>query len=455
LAAGDWFIDLFTSEAEKLIESLRSRVVPRLESVDSYWWVGGLPEACDCIVAAVDGGGGAQPLAMGWTLYVARAYGYVEGGEPERGLELRVYPVRDFRVLDALRAWLEHRIAVRLVHRLPPGSVLLMDGSLWATVTAAFRSVARLASNRVEGVGSVYVALHSLYLLTEVSLLARTAAERGVRLAYVSKDHSFRVLKEKILLERAAESCGAGVGELVRRALDYYPLALREQLVAARRLVPPEARPLYDAGLDPSYRDAGFLADAVGAGVGYSWQIRVPPPEPLGRLLARGGLRRLLEAAAERAYTLLGDEPEASEFRDLALRAEPLLDQLPAVSAFYIRLSPGEYPLLVEVPGSPGGYYATGRPLLEPDALAETIVSVLVKGYAGPDYYNVPLIAAHLNATLTGRQMEEYMTLLESLAAAQGVRLQLSRRYTMARALRPREERVTLRSLLRRGRMVI
>jgi hypothetical protein len=451
LVAGDWFIDLFTSEAEKLIESLKARMIPRLESADNYWWVSGLPEPCDCVVAAVDGGGGVQPLAMGWTLYIARAYGYVEGGEPERGLELRVYPVRDVRVLDALRAWLEHRIAVRLVHRLPPGSILLMDGSLWVTVTAAFRSISRLASNRVEGVGSVYVALHSLYLLTEVSTLAQTAAERGVRLAYVSKDHSFRVLKEKILLERAASKSEAGVKELVCKALEYYPLAFREQLVAARRLVSSEARPLYDAGLDPSYRDASFLADAAGTSVGYSWQIRIPPPEPLGRLLARGGLRRLLEAAAERAYMLLGDELEASEFKDLALRAVHALDQLPGVSAFYIRLSPGEYPLLVEVPGRPGGYYSTGRPLLEHDSLTESIIATLVKGYAGPEYYNVPLIAAHLNATLTYRQIEEYMTLLESLAAAQGVRLQLSRRYSIARALKQREAKITLRSLLRRG----
>ena len=451
MSGGDWFIDLFTSEAEKLLETLRSRGVGlRGASVDGYWWVPGLPGACgDCVVAAVDGGGGVQPLAMGWTLYIARAYGYVEGGEPERGLELRVYPVRDLRVLDALRAWLEHRIAVRLVHRLPSGSVLLMDGSLWAAVTAALRSVARLAANRVEGLGAVYAALLSVYLLMEVATLARTAAERGVRLAYVSKDHGFRALKEKLLLEAAAGEASGGLAELVGRALSYYPLALREQLVAARRLVPAHARPLYDAGLDPSYRDSAFLTDAVGAGAGYSWQLRLPPPQPVVRMLERGGLGRLLEAAAERAYSLLGDEPEAGEFRDLATRAPSLLDQLPGVSMFYVRLSPGDSPLLVEVPGQPGGYYSTGRPLLEPDPAVEEVVSVLVKGYGGPDYYNIPLIAAHLNATLTYRQMEEYMVLLESLAAAQGVRLELSRRYTLSRLLRPRTGRVTLKSLLK------
>ena len=159
------------------------------------------------------------------------------------------------------------------------------------------------------------------------------------------------------------------------------------------------------------------------------------------QLLSRGGLPRLLEAAAERASLLLGDEPEASEFDELASRAPGSLDQLPAVSMFYVRLSPGDQPLLVEVPGQPGGYYSTGRPLLEPDSRVERIVACLVRGYGGPDYYNIPLIAAHLNATMTGRQLEEYVTLLESLAAAQGVRLELARRYTIARRLGWRSHR--------------
>ncbi|ABM81365.1 DNA double-strand break repair nuclease NurA [Hyperthermus butylicus] len=437
---GDWFIDMFTSEAEKLLESLKARQAGRsLQSVDTYWWVPGLPEDGDADrpVAAVDGGGGFQPLAMGWSLYIARAYGYVEGGEPERGLELRLYPVRDTRVLDSLRSWLEHRIAVRLVHRLPPGSILLMDGSLWTTITSAFRSIARLASSSISGIGGVYTALHSSYLLAEVATLCRTAAERGVRLAYVSKDHGFRALKEKVLLEMVA-SKAKPLAQLVSRALDYYPLAMREQLLSARRLVPRELRGLYDAALDPSYRDPAFLADTAGFSVGYTWPLRLPPPHQLHSRLRRGGLRGLLEAAAEKAYVLLGDEPEASEFRSLAERLPELLDQLPGVSMVYVRLAPGDQPLLVEIPGPSGSYYSTGRVLVEPDAAVEEVLAALRRGYGDPDYYNIPLIAAHLNATITGRQMEEYMGLLESLALAQGVGLRFTRRYSISRRFRRR-----------------
>ena len=440
--AGDWFIDLFTSEAEKLIESLRSRSGARqVDAPPAYWWIPGLPEPRGSrgLVAAVDGGGGLEPLGSSGAVYIARAYGYVEGGEPERGLELRFYPVRETRVLDALRSWLEHRIAVRLAYRLPPGSILLMDGSLWATVTAGLTALARLASRGVQSLSWVYAALLSGYMLAEVSGLARAARERGVTVAYVSKDHGLRALKEKIFLETAAEKVRA-LQPLVSRALDYYPLALREQLLEARRLVPSELRGIFDAALDMSYRDTSFLSDTTGPGLGYSWLLRMPPPQKLSQALARGGVRGLIERAAARAEALLAEEPEAEEFRSLAERLPRLLDELPCSRMFYVRLGVGDHPLLVELPGEPGCYYSPGRVLEEPGSLVEEVVATLRNGYAGPEYYNVQLIAAHMNATLTSSQLASYMRLLEQLAAALGLQLRLARRSLTSRSL-PRKRR--------------
>ncbi|KSW11602.1 hypothetical protein CF15_01865 [Pyrodictium occultum] len=441
--AGDWFVDLFTSEAEKLIESIRLRGGGRqLEGLPSYWWVPGLPEpAGNRRVAAVDGGGGLEPAGGAGALYIARAYGYVEAGEPERGLELRYYPVRESRVLDALRSWLEHRIAVRLALRLPPGSVLLMDGSLWVTVTAGLTALAKLASHGAQSLGLVYTALLSGYMLAEIAGLVRAARERGVTVAYVSKDHGFRALKEKVLLEAVAERVRA-LQPLASRALDYYPLAFREQLLEARRLVPHELRGAFDAALDMSYRDSFFIADAAGQGPGYSWVLRMPPPLRLSRALARGGIKGLVERAASRAEALLAGEPEAEEFRSLAERLPGLLDELPCSRMIYVRLGAGDAPLLAEFPGEPGCYYSPGRVLEEPGAREEELVAVLRAGYAGPEYYNVQLVAAHMNATLTSSQLAGYIRLLEQLAAARGLQLRLARRSIMGRTLARRRRRL-------------
>lgn len=442
--AGDWFIDLFTGEAEKLIESLRGRTTARqgLGAPSAYWWIPGLPEPHSSgVIAAVDGGGGLEPLGGFGAIYIARAYGYVEGGEPERGLELRFYPVRELRVLDALRSWLEHRVAVRLVYRLPPGSILLMDGSLWATVTAGLTAVAKLASRGVQSLGWVYAALLSSYMLAEVSELVRSAGERGITIAYVSKDHGLRALKEKVLLEAVAERVRA-LQPLVSRALDYYPLALREQLLEARRLVPSELRGIFDAALDMSYRDTGFIQDTTGPGPGYSWLLRLPLPQRLSQVISRGGLKGLVERAAAKAEALLAEEPEAEEFRSLAERLPRLLDELPCSRMLYVRLNSSDHPLLVELPGEPGCYYSPGRVLEEPGSTVEEVVAALRRGYAGPEYYNIPLIAAHMNATLSSSQLTSYMRLLEQLAAARGLQLRLARRSLIGRNLPRRRRRL-------------
>ncbi len=443
---GDWFLDVFTAEAEKLIEKVKVVTASRGLGAPSYWWVGGLPEPApkDIVVAAIDGGAGIQPLVSGGGLYLARAYGYTSSGEPERRLEMRLLPVRDSRVLDAFRSAVEHRAASSLVARLEPGSVLLMDGSLWVLLVSSLASIYRLASGKYGSLGSVYTSLASMELLVSLTDLLALAERRRVRVVYVSKDHSYRFLKEKIVLEYVASSV-KGLERLVHEALSYYPLARREQLISLRRLVPQHLQHLYDAALDLSYRDVAFICDSVGFMPGYTWPTTLPPPEKLYILvLSRYSIKSLVEAACRRASELVSEE-ELGVCHDTA-RLVKALDRLPRVRAFYIRLSPGDHPLLVEVPGSMGDFYARGRVLEEPDEALEELIAVLVRDYAGPAYYNIPLVTAHLNATLRGWQMENYMRLLESLAAAKGVRLPLARR-TMLGQLTKKPRRTSVRGL--------
>ncbi|MEB3851578.1 MAG: DNA double-strand break repair nuclease NurA [Desulfurococcales archaeon] len=441
MARGDWFLDLFTSEAEKLLEGLgeaRGAVEP-----PRYWWVPGLPEAGDPppAVAAVDGGGGVIDLGSRGAVYVARAFGYVEEGEPDRLLDMRFYATRDSRVLDALRTWVEHRVASRLALRLPPGSIVLMDGSYWVTVTAAFTALAKLASGRVSSLASVYTGVLSGHALAEIARAAEIARSRGVRIAYVSKDHGLRALKEKVLLDEVSRAVPA-VSELVRRSLEWYPLRGRDALLEARRLLPDRLKPLLEAALDPAYRDPVFVDDAVGRTPGYSWVLRLPPPRRLSLAISQGGPAALAERAAEKAVSILGPGgPGAAEAEALREKLPRLLDQLPAARMGYVRLSPGDGLLLVEEPGEPGGYYSPGRVLEPPGSGWSWLVALLASQYSGPEYYNIPLIAAHLNATLSSDQLERYARLLESLAAARGLELRRARRAAIAGRLSRRRRR--------------
>ncbi len=436
--SGDWFIDLFTAEAERLIELLARRRVPQPPPATG-WWIAGLPSQApeSQPVAAVDGGGGIQPLAGGGSIYVARAYGYSSWGEPKRLLELRYYPVRDTRVLDALRSWIEHQVAMALAADAPRGTVLLMDGSLWALLTVSVSSVLRTAVSEPSGVGGLYTAMLSLYTLTAVVELNDVAARRGVTVAYVSKDHSYRFLKESILLSKAGER-SPEVRELAERALAWYPLAEREALLRVRRSVgDEEVRQLMDAALDPSYRDPAFIDDSVGGSIGYSLQVSVPPPRRVAQLVVRMGVKGVVEAVCRRIEDYLGVE-EASECWGTVARFASTLDRLPGVLASYLRLSPGDSPLLVETARREPGYFSPGRSLLEPGREFETLISVLVRDYGGPQYYNIPLLTAHASATLTRQQMESYIRLLEGLAAAHGLHLKLARRTLVARTTRRR-----------------
>jgi hypothetical protein len=444
-AHGDWFIDLFTGEAEKIIEHLAGKLARRQFDVEPYWWVPGLPSPSDggSVVAAVDGGGGIIPLAGGGALYVARAYGYVEGSDPERLLELRFYGARDTRVLDALRSWVEHRVAVRLALRLPPGSILLMDGSLWATITSSLLALIKLARGTIHSLGGVYTALLSGYTLAEIVKLVEVAEKQGIVLAYVSKDHSYRALKEKVLLEHVAKAAPS-LEQVIASAIEWYPLNNRDILLEARRLVPEAYRAAYDAALDPSYRDTLFLQDTVGQAPGYTWQLTLPPPRNISQALMKGGPRGLAERAAEKTRQLIPGEPEVAEMDSLAERLPKTIDSLPGVRMQYIRFSPQDNPVLVEQPEPTTTYHTTGRILVEPNTKNTALIAQLAKHYAGPEYYNIPLIAAHINATLHTTQLEAYTRLLEQLAATRGLKLATTRRTRIATKTRKKRRKKRL-----------
>ncbi len=428
--APDWFLDIFTAEAEKLVEQLTT-IASRKLGLENYWWVSGLPEPADerVLVAAVDGGGGLQPLSGGGAIYVARAFGNIPNAEPVRELELRIYPVRESYILDALRTWVEHRVAVRCITRLKQGSALLMDGSFWAIVVASVKRIIKTALSRNIGLGLAYASLIGAYVIVEIMELVRVAKSNGIILAYVSKDHSYKVLKELVLANYIA-SRAYNVGHVIRKAIEWYPITDRDLLISLRRSVDPGMRVFYDSLLDSNYRDTAFIIDHVGVDTGFTQPLRHPPPRYLREALLKPSIQEVIEKLCTRIEAVLG-ERDAEECWGIQQRLTSSLEQMPSVFSMYVKLGLEDTPILVELPIGHEWFFAPGRKFIPLNNMYESLVSVLVRDYAGPDYYNLPLVSAHINASLSSRQLSSYMALLEALASTRGVTLSFARRTSM------------------------
>ncbi len=425
---GDWFVDAFAAELDRLLSELKSgdRGAPSVEL--SEWWVPSLPPPRDAPLAAIDGGGGFEPLVGGSAFYVARAIAVFNPiGDPVKVVDARVYPARDTRILDALRALTELRAALRALERLPRGerAFMLMDGSYRALVSAALGAIRRGARGQ-GSLSSLYVGLASLELITVLWKLLGTAFEKGVNVVFVSKDSGYRSFKEAVLLRLLAKRAEAhGVEELAllaERCYSSYPLGrLRERLLAWRKSVEGELRALLDMILDLGYRDVLFIDDYTGGAPGYTRPLEVSLGGLYGSSIERHAVRM-----CERVEEYIGGR-EAENCRGLLDDAVVAYESLPSTRMMYVRLAPRDELLLVETMGE-GRLAGEGRRLSEVREEDEATLSLLVAGYAGPRFYNKWLVAAHEAATMRSEQMVLYARLFDALARSRGINLRLARR---------------------------
>ena len=427
---GDWFIDMFTGELDKLLARLKEGEARLSVEIPLDWWVPRIPGAAERpTLVAIDGGGGFEPLVGGSALYVARAMGiFNPEGDPVKLIDVKLLPVRDSRVLDALRSIVEHRTALRALERLRDAGenpVVLMDGSYRATVSAAVTAIKRAAYGYVN-LSSLYTGLFSLELLVIMSRLFSAAVENGVAIAYVSKDASYRSFKETVLLSLLAERAEAeGLHELsmlASEAARVYPLKTRrEELLAWRRRAPPTIRPLIDMVLDIGYKDVMFIEDFTGESVGHTLALELG----LGGLYG-ADIEPAVERMCDRVEEYIGG-PEAENCRGLALDAVRAYQMLPATRMVYVKLEPSGEPLLVETLGA-SRLVSDSRSLKPLNDQEEYLLRVLVAGYAGPRFYNTWLVAAHEAAALRGEQLMLYAKIFDAFAHMRGVRLRLARR---------------------------
>jgi len=256
--------------------------------------------------------------------------------------------------------------------------------------------------------------------------LVSMAAEAGIRILFVSKDSGYRSFKEAVLLRllaRRAEEAGLEeLAEMAERGSESYPLGrLREKLLAWRKRVDGELRALLDMALDLGYRDVLFINDYTNGLPGYTLPLELSIGGLYGSSIERPAVN-----LCKRVEEYIGGR-EAENCRGLLEDAIVAYENLPATRMIYVRLAPREDPLLVETLGETR-LAGEGRRLARLEEGEESMLGVLVAGYAGPRFYNKWLVAAHEAATMRSEQMVLYVKLFDALARSRGVNLRLARR---------------------------
>lgn len=414
----DQFFDLFVVEARRKlaeyvgrrpqydypVEALGDRILHK--RID-----GGT--VADLRVAGVDGGIGVVRLYNGHQVIIARAAA-VGPDFIEREVKVDVAVVDSPSLAWAYLTIVESLVAIKALERRGV-DVLLMDGSLYAK---AMRLVHNLILTR-EFQNLYYVPefVAALYVL---SRLIHRARELGARLVFVSKDHSFKLLKEHAVFEKLSERSREYV---FQKGLSWYSVLwirkFRKELVElykrARRYDYEGAR-LLALLIAQSVTDADLLARVLPPGH-YTVPMLVGGCDAYINYKGLATVDKLVKAAEERLQDSLIFRLRESFDSDLVGRVKEALDALPKVYFFYVRLGRDDQPLLVDMPAD-GTRMFDGAAVkaFYPAAAVDDVVALLAQQYRDPVHYNTWLWYAHSIASMRAGQLSEYAVYIKSFA---------------------------------------
>lgn len=432
----DWFFDLLIKETGKIIEELRqwryNNIVDHI--TDTSWYNRFLPQPYRSKprFAAVDGGSISEPLLGGGALLIARAIAIgPDGGISSRRLRVKASRFRSSAFLDFMRSILEYEVAMDVLDRLKPGDYLLMDGSLLATLYRIFTRIARIASGRSRlNIGEIEADMLGLKLLPLIAELLENANSKSVRVLYVSKDFSFRILKEHILLRELdrlyeCESNPSPLCIYVRENMNTYPAKRRELLLSVLHRLG-VYRSIGEALLNTTYRDQAFVDDIASHTPGFTSPLVTGLLHTfVQRVFSSYGIRGIIDIIASRLEIYFGEKLDDSLLNEIT----KAIRSLPAVNIVYLKPRASDPPIMIEYPYW-DEYFITRdtRYLREPGVLDEEAIGFVASEYKSIAYYNTWLIRAHSLVRIKRDHIRSYIRFLENSLAQEGVELPLSRR---------------------------
>ncbi|AET33034.1 hypothetical protein P186_1618 [Pyrobaculum ferrireducens] len=425
----DQFFDMFIASARgRLREYLLKRSseeypIDALADKILYRAVGG--EASEARTAGVDGGIGVVRLANGHQVILARAAA-VGPDFIEREFVADVASVDSSSLPWAYLVIAESLAGVRALER-HGVDVLLMDGSLYAKVVRLVHNL--ILAREFQNLYYVPELATALYTLAR---LLRTARERGARLVFVSKDHSYKLLKEHVIFEKLSERWSDYV---FQRGLQWYSVLwirrFRKELLDKYKMARSydyEGARLLALLITPSVTDSELLARVLPEGH-YTVPMLVGGCDAYMNYKGLSTVEKLVKAAEDRLEDSLIFRLKDQFSQNVVEYVREALEEVPKIYFFYVRLGRDDAPLLVEVPAD-GTKMFDGASVkaFYPPARVEYVVGLLARQYRDPLHYNTWLWYAHSVASFKGSQLSEYAVYIKNMAEELG----MARRVKMA-----------------------
>lgn len=402
-------------------------------------------------IVAIDGGVRELELRDGGGFVVARAIAVSNTNRPPvRDLVVKLTPVYSNSLKWALLSAVESQVALRAIEELD-GSILLMDGSLYARITALIHELILtkgfLDLYHIPEVG------HALELLAQ---LLRRSRELGVSVVFVSKDSGLRifkdhmlftVLKELILSDAPFFNVDKELLDILNRGIDWYSIVWirsfrRKLLEMAKAYIGPR-RDLVRDGirliLSQSVTDIQLLeqlAETFGINVGVTRRLLVGAVDAYlnsRSLVQLDNLMNLIRDRVEDGVDLRSVDDYYVESVDSQLsRIRTSLEELPRILMMYLKPSRADSPLLVEVPYHDWPMFNPSVPwkLFYDKISVDRELAILMNMYRDPIHYNKLLWLAHQYANFSEAQFLEYV-----MAAARKLGIRMKRRFGMATSM--------------------
>lgn len=393
------FLDLFIEELKKNKEKIREYIDPLstrselyVKVFNEHWNPLSVYGEIEGNIVAIDSSGRPIELRNGAVIYIARSMSLSNKGVKRRKLAVKAFfsPTNsnDYTTFMArVMEHLEHLVALEVLREDDP-DVIMIDGSLYGRVVHMPRDT------NIQGHNSFMVDYIDTY-----SKLLEEAQRRDVLVIGVSKDSSFRKLRELLLTESFL------------KALDNLKISsdIREIMVSKWKYVLAGAKDIkslvkeFEKVLGPESPDLGeYLAEAVRLGPDFHLLYKVVREEGFTDPFILGAperevekLKRFEEYISRNFSRSLQESSDPLMYYNIVDALTKVLNY-PAIVTFYYIPDVKDIPIRVDVPASFLGIRAK---VSEVDSsfvpeVREKVVEIikLLKGlYGGIKRYNVLL----------------------------------------------------------------
>ncbi len=440
----DLFYDLFMRELqrerEKILDggggnSLLNGLLQELKRQDVWRRLGGLEKRQDYAVAAVDGGVRTVEFSDGSELIITRAVAVNNyGHKPTRKVNVKYLPVPSSAAYWTYLSISELDAAIECVQTSLSKferreKYLLMDGSLYSKLTGALHNLIL-----TRGFLDLYYVPEIVESLKKLCSLLSMCNELNVRIVFVSKNSSLKILKDHIVFttlkdlvrEGGALRVSADVYEIFTKGAEWYSIVwlrrYRKKLVELASRYNGVNVDLVRRGIKVAISQSitdtcilEHLAHMLGVSLGISRKLLLGVVDAYmndKKLTNIDSLMKMIFDRVEDSIMLrMSSDKEAEEYRNSAKELREYIMNIPRILLTYLKFRKDDPPILVEVPIYRWRLFdETIPPKIFYDSYNMwDVIEMLYSEYKDPYHYNRVLWLAHEYANFRDLEYNEYL----------------------------------------------